>query len=912
MRRLLSRLGGGSGSAKKARPRPGVRLGVECLEERAVPAVLFEPHFGAESRVYFNPSTGYAYNGPVLHSTPVYLIFEGSYWQSPTGVTAQNVIDSANAVLGSRYFSGLTGYGSDGSARLAGTFVDNRLSIASQFFLNPTPHYQDVFKTASLESSINRLVGGRPPSPASAPVYVVVTPPDTHNQDQPDALAYHGELTHYFLVGNVPVARQIPYAWTGVYGTTASAQLDAFSQNFSHELAEAITDPYTHTSPAVLVRSGANWYGGKLVDEIGDFEPGGFNYSYRLNGVTAVQPYWNGLPGAQGAFVVPDGNAQAFTLSPNWDTQPDAKGYLYFHHNYVLTVRGDQLADKNDVLTLDTTAAGGLRLTLNGEVVTFDPGQITNLILDTGAGADVVNVNGLPKDLLSVSLSAGAGDDVVNVNALPKGPSFAVDTGAGSDTVNLAPASGLADSLRGSLSVAGNGATVLAVYDQNTADADPAYHHQVTYSLRDGALTRDDLVAPVAPAGYHPVRRYTADVSYFGLSQVVVYGGATGNEFDVQAVTAGTPVTLYTGAGANTVRVGDASHTLEWLGSDLTVHGGGADALVLDDRFLSDAPDYSSQVLYTVGADRVVRTNDLTYTGAGGPETFEFLATVFYDGVASLTVEGGASATQFDVQATAPGSDLAIRAGGGLTNVRAQVAGLGGTLEVFGNPAGTTTLTLDDLANATPTEYDLAADSVGWEALGSEQVVPQAHYADLASLTLLGGGGGNTVRVLELPGAPLTLDAGAGVNTLDYSAYVGDVTVNLALGQATGFAGIANVWNVIGSVGNDVLVGDGNANALVGGTGRNLIVGGAGADTILGGGDDNILVAGSTAYDGDPDALLAIMQEWDRTDLGYDERVAELSGPEFGHPLNADTVFADLGEDVVVGGPAGNWLPATA
>jgi hypothetical protein len=42
--------------------------------------------------------------------------------------------------------------------------------------------------------------------------------------------------------------------------------------------------------------------------------------------------------------------------------------------------------------------------------------------------------------------------------------------------------------------------------------------------------------------------------------------------------------------------------------------------------------------------------------------------------------------------------------------------------------------------------------------------------------------------------------------------------------------------DVTGSVGDDLLVGDANANVLIGGTGRNVIIGGGGGDTIVGGG----------------------------------------------------------------------------
>jgi Ca2+-binding RTX toxin-like protein len=89
------------------------------------------------------------------------------------------------------------------------------------------------------------------------------------------------------------------------------------------------------------------------------------------------------------------------------------------------------------------------------------------------------------------------------------------------------------------------------------------------------------------------------------------------------------------------------------------------------------------------------------------------------------------------------------------------------------------------------------------------------------------------------------------------------VRVNLQLGTATGVGGgISNIRNVTGSVGNDLIVGDADANVLIGGTGRNVIIGGGGADRIVGGGGDNLLIGGTTDYDQNAAALDLIWQEW--------------------------------------------------
>src|SRR5262249_37205548 len=176
--------------------------------------------------------------------------------------------------------------------------------------------------------------------------------------------------------------------------------------------------------------------------------------------------------------------------------------------------------------------------------------------------------------------------------------------------------------------------------------------------------------------------------------------------------------------------------------------------------------------------------------------------------------------------------------------------------------------------NVVRTHTETYTDAFGPLTFTSTQAIS---FTGVQSLVIEGGSTGNTFDLVSIPtGTDLFLDGGAGSNTLDYSAYTGDVVANLSLGTATGFAAITNIQNVTGSIGNDILVGDTSANVLVGGTGRNLIIGGAGADQLFGGGDENILIAGSTAFDSDPAALAAVMAEWTRTDLPYADRVGHL------------------------------------
>jgi hypothetical protein len=176
---------------------------------------------------------------------------------------------------------------------------------------------------------------------------------------------------------------------------------------------------------------------------------------------------------------------------------------------------------------------------------------------------------------------------------------------------------------------------------------------------------------------------------------------------------------------------------------------------------------------------------------------------------------------------------------------------------------------------------------------------------------LVGGAGPD--KFIFTAGGSLTgsIDGGAGINSLDYTAYTTDVVVNLRLGTATGLIGkdsyLANIQNVTGGSGPgyNILVGNGG-NVLTGGNGRNLLIAGGTRSTLIGGTDQDILIGGTTAFDVNPAALLAIMAEWTRTDLGYLDRVDHIlkgGGLNGGNVLNATTVTGNKAGNTLTRGP---------
>ena len=95
--------------------------------------------------------------------------------------------------------------------------------------------------------------------------------------------------------------------------------------------------------------------------------------------------------------------------------------------------------------------------------------------------------------------------------------------------------------------------------------------------------------------------------------------------------------------------------------------------------------------------------------------------------------------------------------------------------------------------------------------------------------------------------------------------------------------------------------------------GRDILIGGSGANTLTAGSGDDIMIAGSTSYDNNITALLALSAEWGRTDANYATRVAHLQGTLSGglngsYFLNTSTVFDDPAgvADLLVGDPA--WI----
>jgi hypothetical protein len=88
-----------------------------------------------------------------------------------------------------------------------------------------------------------------------------------------------------------------------------------------------------------------------------------------------------------------------------------------------------------------------------------------------------------------------------------------------------------------------------------------------------------------------------------------------------------------------------------------------------------------------------------------------------------------------------------------------------------------------------------------------------------------------------------------------------------------------------------------------------VLIGGLGNDTITGGANGDIVIGGNTNFDTNQAALSAILAEWQRTDIGYSQRITDLrNGVVDGNGQTdklvlGSTVLDDGGKNTLRGDP---------
>ncbi|MGP0069067.1 MAG: hypothetical protein ACLQGP_36390 [Isosphaeraceae bacterium] len=302
----------------------------------------------------------------------IQLIFWGSYWNSDQGKLDKTRDQAlATSLSSGPYFSGLEPY--IGSTPKFGVSSNPVVDLSSTA---PTTTISDDAMIADIFGEFWNLIGTNQLAPpqfgSNTPIYVVVTPPGARDETS-IGLANGWNRTS---AGFVPIIWCFdPWSKDGSAGSLS----DQFSDVLGHELAEMMTDPLQDDS-------GVEATSGGEVDQICDFEA--VNLSYRLGGPTGylVQSHWSQT---NNAYIIPDGNSYQFTVTGGTQ-QPFTEGT-----GETLTIDGGQAgAAANDAITVGSTASGAITATLDGQTVSFDPGAISNVIVNATSASTTVNVDG--------------------------------------------------------------------------------------------------------------------------------------------------------------------------------------------------------------------------------------------------------------------------------------------------------------------------------------------------------------------------------------------------------------------------------------------------------------------------------------------------------------------------------------
>jgi hypothetical protein len=488
---------------------------------------------------------------------------------------------------------------------------------------------------------------------------------------------------------------------------------------------DAITETFSH----------------ELVEAVTDPDAG--------DGWTVISQGGGLPPGDSGANEIAD-------ITPNSDGQVITFRYP---DNKILVSAYWSKADDAMIVPLEASANFNIR---NGVLeAKGDPGTTDHIVVDQQGTNLQVTVNdktGLfSLDYVhSVNIEPGAGA-TVEVERTPAHVPISIDESAGDDTINVSPrAHNLSNILSGVFVLHGNGTGAVNVYDQ----ADPSYD---SYSIRQYDVTRD----------FPPTDSSTPLITYPSGSGSLNFYASDHQSLDVEATQGapnGTPVEIYAG-GHDSISVSLDKQNLANLESTLSVYGlDGTDSLILYDQ---QAPaEYSTW--YTIKANSLERT--VNYQGT------DYTAFINYTNLGQVILNAS-SGRNVAVESSAAGTPVTVNASGydtisiGLT--ARNVDPLQSALTV--NGSGSDALTLDDSANASPSNYDLGDGYLQrwyWGFRGVRfDTGPQISWSNIQQINLFTTNGGNAVAVDSLgAGTQATIKGGSGDLTVNLGAYSHDLS----------------------------------------------------------------------------------------------------------------------------------------
>ena len=294
-------------------------------------------------------------------------------------------------------------------------------------------------------------------------------------------------------------------------------------------------------------------------------------------------------------------------------------------------------------------------------------------------------------------LNGGSGGNQINVVSTNSGESVSIFSGTGANTIFVGSngsGPGNLQNILGPVSITGQGVATAAIVD----DSSSTTGNTLTLSNTSLSSAANNLFG----AG--------GSLAYSGLASLTANDGSGGNQIQVLATAAGATTTINTGAGDDNIVIdstpgnptGDVN---EVLGSLIINGEGGNNALLVE-----DSNDAKSKT-FTITASNI--------GAAAGDDLFGAGASLTYNAVDSLTLNGSSGGDTIFMQSTPAGS-FDLNGGNGNNSITvgsggstSTVAGIVGAVTINGGAGADNSLTLDNSGSNISNIVTLTPTTVG-------------------------------------------------------------------------------------------------------------------------------------------------------------------------------------------------------
>jgi hypothetical protein len=453
--------------------------------------------------------------------------------------------------------------------------------------------------------------------------------------------------------------------------------------------------------------------------------------------------------------------ADEYTTGGTWGTEV-AQFEMNLQNFYVvngeLLIIGDQLGtNSNDSAAVSVNGRGGVYAVLNGEVASFDRGQITSIFIALGGGSNLATVLGTPSGVTTKVFSEG------------------------SDTVNV-----------------GNGTTRNILGDVNIENPSA-----FTNIIVNDATDTSSRTVTLSNIGANPSDSQGNSDPWGQISGLLGNGNINYEYTDTGNVTVDTGTA--SGNVINVLGSGVATNIITGTSATINVGSGGSIAGIQGVLYIDGPPSFNN-ININDSADTTAQTVNMGTWTPTGDSNWAYIAGL--GGAANINYEYADTENVKLQTGTAAGSVINVLGTGalGITDIvtgaaatfnvgNGTVAGILGTLHLEG-PSSPNTIVLNDSADTTARTVTLSdiganpADSQGnsdpWgQVSGLAPANINYEYGDANGLTVeTGTAAGNVINVNATGSlGPTNIVTGT------------PSTINVGNGTVSGIAGALNIEN---------------------------------------------------------------------------------------------------------------------